>query len=125
MREGAAVARLDAPEDFPGLLEPLPGGVELRRAARGPVDVVVLFVTSRARLARRFPAAKGAIGTDGGIWGAWPKKTAAGAPGWSKKRRPPSTAPGPRSGSWSGWPTGRPGRAASGPGGGAGPSPAA
>ena len=77
IREGSAVALLDAPEDFPGLLEPLPGGVELRRAARGPVDVVVLFVTSRARLARRFPAAKGAIGADGGIWVAWPKKTAA------------------------------------------------
>ena len=77
IREGSALALLDAPEDFPGLLEPLPGGVELRRAARGPVDVVVLFVTSRARLARRFPAAKGAIGADGGIWVAWPKKTAA------------------------------------------------
>ena len=36
IKEGSAVALLDAPEDFPGLLEPLPGGVELRRAARGP-----------------------------------------------------------------------------------------
>ena len=74
--EGSAVALLDAPEGFPALLAPLPGGVELRRAARGPVDVVVLFVTSRARLARRFRAAVGAIGADGGIWVAWPKKTA-------------------------------------------------
>ena len=77
IREGSAVALLDAPEGFPALLAPLPGGVELRRTARGPVDLVVLFVTSRARLARRFPAAKGAIGVDGGIWVAWPKKAAA------------------------------------------------
>jgi hypothetical protein len=76
IREGSAVALLDAPEGFPALLEPLPGGVELRRTARGPVDVVVLFATSRARLASRFPAAKGAIGADGGVWVAWPKKTA-------------------------------------------------
>ena len=77
IREGSAVTLLDAPEDFPGLLEPLPGGVELRRTARGPVDLVVLFATSRARLASRFPAAKAAIGADGGIWVAWPKKAAA------------------------------------------------
>jgi hypothetical protein len=76
IREGAVVALLDAPEGFPGLLEPLPGGVELRRRARGPVDVAVLFVTSRARLARRFPAAARAIGAGGGVWVAWPKKTA-------------------------------------------------
>jgi hypothetical protein len=74
IREGSAVALLDAPATFPALLEPLPGGVELRRAARGPVDLVVLFVTSRARLAERFPAAAGAIGADGGVWVAWPKK---------------------------------------------------
>jgi len=74
--EGAAVALLDAPDGFPALLEPLPGGVELRRAARGRVDVVVLFVTSRARLARRFPAAVGAIGPAGGVWVAWPKRSA-------------------------------------------------
>jgi hypothetical protein len=72
--EGSAVALLDAPEEFPGLLGPLPDGVELRRRAGGPVDVVVLFATSRARLARRFPAAAGAIAADGGVWVAWPKK---------------------------------------------------
>ena len=75
IKEGAVVALLDAPEAFPDLLAPLPGGVELRRRARGPVDVVVLFVTSRARLAGRFAAAAGAISADGGVWVAWPKKT--------------------------------------------------
>jgi hypothetical protein len=74
--EGAAVALLDAPDGFPALLEPLPGGVELRRTTRGRVDVVVLFVTSRARMARRFPAAVAAIGPAGGVWVAWPKKSA-------------------------------------------------
>jgi hypothetical protein len=76
IKEGAVVALLDAPEGFTGLLDPLPAGVELRRrAGRGAVDVAVLFVTSRARLAGRFAAAAGAIGADGGVWVAWPKKT--------------------------------------------------
>jgi hypothetical protein len=77
IKEGALVALLDAPEAFPALLAPLPAGVELRRRARGPVDVVVLFAASRARLRRRFGAAVGAIAADGGLWVAWPKKTAA------------------------------------------------
>jgi hypothetical protein len=75
--DGALVALLDAPESFPALLEPLPAGVELRRRARGPVDVVVLFAASRARLRRRFGTAVGAIAADGGLWVAWPKKAAA------------------------------------------------
>jgi hypothetical protein len=75
IKEGAVVALLDAPEGLPGLLEPLPDGVELRRRARGPVDVAVLFVTWRTRLARRFAAAVGAVDAAGGVWGAWPKKT--------------------------------------------------
>jgi hypothetical protein len=77
IKEGALVALLDAPEAFPALLAPLPAGVELRRQARGPVDVVVLFAASRARLRRRFAAAVGAIAADGGLWVAWPKKAAA------------------------------------------------
>jgi hypothetical protein len=77
IKEGALVVLLDAPEGFPPLLEPLPAGVRLRRQARGPVDVVVLFATSRARLAGRFGAGVRAIDADGGLWVAWPKRTAA------------------------------------------------
>jgi hypothetical protein len=76
IKEGALVALLDAPEAFPALLAPLPAGVELRRQARGPVDVVVLFAASRARLRRRFGAAVAAIAADGGLWVAWPKRAA-------------------------------------------------
>jgi hypothetical protein len=74
IREGALVALLDAPAGFEELLAPLPAGVELRRRASGPVDVVVLFVTSAARLAGRFGAAERAITPDGGLWVAWPKR---------------------------------------------------
>jgi hypothetical protein len=76
IKEGALVALLDAPEAFPALLAPLPAGVELRRQARGPVDVVVLFAASRARLRRRFGAAVAAVAADGGLWVAWPKRAA-------------------------------------------------
>ena len=73
---GATVAFLDAPEDFGDRLGPLPDGVVVRRRAQGELDVVVLFVTSRSRLAARFGAAERAIVPDGGLWVAWPKKQA-------------------------------------------------
>jgi hypothetical protein len=74
IKAGAAVALLDAPAGFEELLAPLPEGVRLRRQARGPVDVIVLFATELAVLRRRFGAAEAALDTDGGLWVAWPKR---------------------------------------------------
>jgi hypothetical protein len=74
IRAGAAVALIDAPEGFAATLGELPEGVTLRRAARGPAQVVVLFARSRAGLGRRFPAAARATADPGALWLAWPKK---------------------------------------------------
>ncbi|HYT25581.1 MAG TPA: DUF3052 domain-containing protein [Actinomycetota bacterium] len=74
IRPGATVALLDAPEGAGDLLGPLPDGVVVRRRAQGGLDVVVLFVTSRARLAARFGPAARALVPDGGLWVAWPRK---------------------------------------------------
>ncbi|HUV09618.1 MAG TPA: DUF3052 domain-containing protein, partial [Acidimicrobiia bacterium] len=52
--EGSRVAMVSPPNGFVDGLE-LPPRVELRRQARGYLDVVVFFVTRRAELARRFP----------------------------------------------------------------------
>ncbi|MHC4470605.1 MAG: PleD family two-component system response regulator [Planctomycetota bacterium] len=75
IKPGATVALLGAPEGFEETLGPLPEGVRLKRQARGKSDLILLFVESRAKLARRFPAALRALAERGGIWIAWPKKT--------------------------------------------------
>jgi hypothetical protein len=49
----------------------------LRRQARGPLDVIVVFVTRRAELDRRFGALAAALASAGRLWVAWPKKAAA------------------------------------------------
>jgi hypothetical protein len=72
----AVVALLGAPPGVEELLRPLPDGVTLRRRARGPLDVIVLFATTRSELERRFERAVGALDSDGGLWVAWPKKAA-------------------------------------------------
>jgi len=73
--EGARLAVLSPPAGFDRTLGHLPLGVHVRAQARGRLDVIVVFVTRRAELARRFQALTRALEPDGGLWVAWPKKT--------------------------------------------------
>ena len=44
--------------------------------ARGTVDVIVFFTTRREELERRFPSLARRLAPAGGLWIAWPKKSA-------------------------------------------------
>ena len=74
IREGARIAVLSAPKGFAESLK-LPTGVQLKRDARGRLDVVLFFVTRSGELTRRFPTLARALEPDGGLWIAWPKRT--------------------------------------------------
>ena len=76
IHEGARVALVGAPVGFEGVLTPLPAGVHMLKQPRSNLDVVVFFVTRRAELQRRFPRLAAALRCDGGLWIAWPKRTA-------------------------------------------------
>jgi hypothetical protein len=73
IRDGSRVLLLGVPEGF--TLGALPPGVELARSARGGrLDLVLLFVTARADLERRFGGLAAALDPAGRLWVAWPKK---------------------------------------------------
>jgi hypothetical protein len=74
--EGMKIALVAAPDDVAELLDPLPDGVRLTHAARGRQDVIVFFATRRNELNRRFIKLAGALDSAGGLWIAWPKRTA-------------------------------------------------
>lgn len=74
--EGSRVALVGAPDGFERVLTPLPAGVRMLKQPRSDLDVVVFFVTRRAELTRRFPRLANALHCDGGLWIAWPKRTA-------------------------------------------------
>jgi hypothetical protein len=75
--EGAQVALVRAPEGFAEALQPLlPSGVRVRSRLSGVLDVVLFFVTRRSELERRFGPMARALQPAGGLWIAWPKKTA-------------------------------------------------
>lgn len=74
IKPGAKVLLLRAPKDFETALGALPPDVQLRRAARGTGEVVLLFAPSIAALEQQFGAAERALATGGRLWIAWPKK---------------------------------------------------
>ncbi len=76
IKSDTRVAIVSAPTGFCASLQPLPDGVRLFEAARGRNDVLVFFATRRNELHRRFGKLANAIDTDGGMWIAWPKRTA-------------------------------------------------
>lgn len=74
---GARLGLVHAPPDFATTLGPVPEGVQSADAARrrGPFDVMVCFVRTRAELAQLFPRWRAKLAVTGGLWIAWPKKT--------------------------------------------------
>jgi CheY-like chemotaxis protein len=75
IKPGSVVALLGAPRGFARrTLGSLPGGATVRRDPRSAFNVGLLFVRSKADLARRFPAATRAMGRPAALWIVWPKK---------------------------------------------------
>jgi hypothetical protein len=77
IKEEAVVAFVGAPPGFDKTLGKLPGGVEVKRQARGPLDVIVVFSTRVGDLRNRFGKLKKALTPAGGLWVAYPKKSSA------------------------------------------------
>ena len=74
IKDGAAVAFLNAPEDFAETLGALPDGVTVRDRLRGPLDVIVFFTVRRAELERRIEPLQAALDPAARLWIAWPKR---------------------------------------------------
>ncbi len=74
IRPGARLRFVAAPDEFSDALGVLPAGV--RFASRGAADVVVFFTLRRAELQRRFAQLARGLDPAGGLWIAWPKKSA-------------------------------------------------
>jgi hypothetical protein len=74
IREGSRVLLANAPPGFTDALAPMPGGATLLSRSGRDLDVIVVFGTVFADLARRFATLKPSLAADGRLWVAWPKK---------------------------------------------------
>ena len=73
IKPGHRIALVDAPTGF--RLDELPDGVRSLGQAARDLDVVMLFVKSRAQLARGFKRETARLVDGGMLWVAWPKKS--------------------------------------------------
>lgn len=76
IKEGMAVAMIDAPDYFIDMLGPLPANVILVESPAAETDIVHLFTNSFDDLARELSEARGRIKQNGSIWVSWFKKAA-------------------------------------------------
>jgi hypothetical protein len=77
--EGASVLAVGAPPGYRKLLEPLPASVRFVSRLDAATDVVHLFVTKRASLARALAGYRAHMAPNAAVWVSWPKK-ASGVP---------------------------------------------
>jgi len=77
VKPGARAQIVRPPVDFSETLGSLPEGVTL--VSRGSLDFGMLFSTRRTDLAKRFPALRDRLASNGMLWIAWPKQSS-GAP---------------------------------------------
>ena len=66
-----------APADYAALVAPLPEGVRVVKRVGADTDLMHLFATRRAELARALAACLAAMRADAVIWVSWPKKSSA------------------------------------------------
>lgn len=78
IKEGARVLLVNAPQDFPKELGQLPEGAEFVSASHRKLDLVLIFVKSRAQLVKRLEQLRPKLSQNGMLWVAWPKKSSGG-----------------------------------------------
>ena len=75
LKEGFRVHYVNQPLGFPKLLGRLPANVQVLSRLTSSLNLIVLFVTSRSELAKKFRPLVAKLKHDGMIWVAWPKKS--------------------------------------------------
>ena len=73
---GTTLLLIDAPDELREWLAPLPPDVRFAKRLAEATDVVHLFVTTQARLAKELARLRKGLRSDAALWVSWPKKAA-------------------------------------------------
>ncbi len=76
IKEGFAVLGVNPPDDFRGLLAPLPENVLVLAQPQQEIDLIHLFTNSRSELFAELAKCVRLIKQNGSIWVSWYKRTA-------------------------------------------------
>jgi hypothetical protein len=76
IKEGFAILLVNAPDNYPPLLEPLPANTRIISRPEKDLDLIHFFTNSRDELFSGLAKYKQLIKQDGTIWVSWYKKAA-------------------------------------------------
>ena len=76
IKDETNVVAVGAPRNYRALLDPLPAAVKFSSKADQKTDVVHLFCTKRAELARALATYRKQLDPNAAVWISWPKKSA-------------------------------------------------
>ena len=76
IRAGFVVHLKGAPANYRDLVDPLPEGVTFASRMSGSTDLVHVFSTRKAELAKVLKACRAKLGPTAALWVSWPKKAA-------------------------------------------------
>lgn len=75
IKEGSTVLLIEAPENYPSLVQPLPDAVKFANHASPAIDLVHLFATRKNDLEKHLAALRRQLRPDAPVWVSWPKKS--------------------------------------------------
>jgi hypothetical protein len=75
VKDGCRIVLLDAPPEYPALLQAVPPGVSFEVTASSNTDLAHVFVTDRNQLAKYLSVLRKKLRPDAMIWVSWPKKS--------------------------------------------------
>ena len=76
IKEASRVAPVNAPAGYEQLLQPLPASVFFEKRPGNKSDIVHVFTTKRAELAKHLASWRESLAPDAAVWVSWPKKAA-------------------------------------------------
>jgi hypothetical protein len=74
IKDGSRVFLSNAPDNYAGMVAPLPGDVRIVNVIDDRTDLIHMFVTRRRDLGTGLKRAITLMRTDAAIWVSWPKK---------------------------------------------------
>ena len=76
IKEGSRLLLVNAPAQYPALLEPLPDGIRFDAQLTQATDIVHIFAVSSDELQQQLASYRNQLKPNGVIWVSWPKKSA-------------------------------------------------
>jgi hypothetical protein len=75
IKDNVVIVTIGAPNEYLQWVEPLPPSVQFKQKATATTDLVHLFVTKHAVLAKTLTSLRKTLKSDAVVWVSWPKKT--------------------------------------------------